>query len=132
MKKKTKNILISLIVLIVLVIALNMAVIKVLDTVFGGACGNQIVKKLPSPSGDKVAYVFNRDCGATTGSSPQLSILNKDDKFPNKSGNTFRANESFSIEWLNKKNLKVIYDKSSKTYEMDKRVNRVNVEYFAE
>ena len=53
-------------------------------------------------------------CGATTGFSPQLSILNKDDDFQNESGNTFRSDKDFSIEWLNEKNLKVIYDKFSK------------------
>ena len=33
------------------------------------------------------------------------------------------------MEWLNEKNLKVIYDKSSKTYEMDKMVNGIKIEY---
>ncbi|MGN7300450.1 hypothetical protein ACTHPV_25175 [Ferdinandcohnia sp. SAFN-114] len=32
-------------------------------------------------------------------------------------------------EWLDEKNLKVIYDKSSETYEMDKKVNDIEIDY---
>jgi hypothetical protein len=100
-----------------------------LDFLFEDLCGNDIKQKIPSPNGENVAYIFERSCGATTGFSPQLSILNKDDKFQNESGNTFRSDKNFSIEWLNEKNLKVIYDKSSETYEMDKKVNGIKIEY---
>lgn len=101
----------------------------VLDTLFGDMCSNKIVQKLPSPNGDKMAYAFTRDCGATTGFSPQLSILDKDDKIQNKTGNTFRSNKDFTIEWLDEKQLVVNYNKSSETYEMDKKVNGIKVVY---
>jgi hypothetical protein len=76
-----------------------------------------------------VAYIFERNCGATTGLSPQLSILNKGDTFQNESGNTFRTDKEFSVEWLSDKNLKVINDKSSEIYEMDNKVNGIVIEY---
>ena len=81
-----------------------------------------------------MAYVFERSCGATTGFSPQLSILNKDNNFDfqNETEKTFRSDKEFSLEWLDEKNLKVVYDKSSETYEMDKRVNGIKVEYVGE
>ncbi|WP_078410745.1 hypothetical protein [Priestia abyssalis] len=125
MKNKLKPILITAIIIFVV----YMAGKYVLDTLFGDMCGNDIVQKVPSPGGKKVAYIFTRDCGATTGFSPQLSILDKGDKFPNESGNTFRSDKSFSIGWIDDKKLQVIYDKKSETYEMDKRVNSVKVEY---
>ncbi|CAH2716551.1 hypothetical protein BACCIP111895_03738 [Neobacillus rhizosphaerae] len=128
MKNKRKTILITIIVIFIVFMAGGL----ILDTVIGGACGNNILEKVSSPSGDQVAYVFVRDCGATTGYSPQLSILNKDENLENEGGNTFRSNNSFSIEWLYEKNLKVIYDKSSKTYEMDKRVNGIKIKYVGE
>ncbi|MGG3889738.1 DUF5412 family protein [Metabacillus fastidiosus] len=128
MLKKLKPILITLIVIVGIVIVGNL----VLNTLFGDMCGNKIVQKVSSPNSEKVAYIFTRDCGATTGFSPQLSILDKDDKFQNKSGNTFRTNNDFSIEWLDNKHLKVIYHKSSKIYEMDKKVNGVKVEYVSQ
>jgi hypothetical protein len=40
-----------------------------------------------------------------------------------------RSNKDFSIEWIDEKNLKVIYDKSSENYEMVKKVNGVRIEY---
>jgi len=35
--------------------------------------------------------VFQRDCGATTGFSTQISMMKRDEKLPNKSGNLFIA-----------------------------------------
>jgi hypothetical protein len=125
MKSKVKPILIT----IITILAVFMVGKYVFNILFGDMCGNDIVQKVPSPSGENVAYVFERSCGATTGFSPQLSILDKDDDFQNESGNTFRSDKDFSIEWINVKNLKVIYDKSSETSEMDKKVNGVRIEY---
>lgn len=125
MKFTVKPILIT----IITILAVFMVGKYLLDTLFGDMRGNDIVQKVPSPSGENVAYVFERSCGATTGFSPQLSILDKDADFPNESGNTFRSDKDFSIEWINEKNLKVIYDKSSETYEMDKKVNGIEIDY---
>jgi hypothetical protein len=126
MKKIVNPILLTIIIIL---LAIFIFVKYVLDTLFGDMCGNDILQKVPSPSGDNVAYVFERSCGATTGFSPQLSILDKDDDFQNESGNTFRSDKDFSIEWVDEKSLKVIYDKSSETYEMDKKVNGIKVDY---
>ncbi|MBT2649169.1 hypothetical protein J7E52_21100 [Bacillus sp. ISL-34] len=125
MTKGFKTILMTL----VIILFLFMVGKHLLDFLFEDMCGNDIKQKTPSPSGENVAYIFERSCGATTGYSPQLSILNTDDDFQNESGNTFRSDNNFSIEWLNEKNLKVIYDKSSETSEMDKKVNGIKIEY---
>ncbi|KQU15295.1 hypothetical protein ASG65_27415 [Bacillus sp. Leaf13] len=125
MTKRFKTILMTLFI----ILFLFMAGKHLLDFLFEDMCGNDIKQKTPSPSGENVVYTFERSCGATTGYSPQLSILNKDDDFQNESGNTFRSDKDFSIEWLNEKNLKVIYDKSSETSEMDKKVNGIKIKY---
>ncbi len=125
MRNKLKAYLIAIIIILALFIAGKFA----LDAIFGDMCGNDIKQKIHSPNGENIAYLFERNCGATTGLSRQLSILNKDEKFQNESGNTFRSDKEFSIEWLNDKNLKVIYDKSSETYKMDKEVNGVKILY---
>lgn len=100
-----------------------------LDFLFEGMCGNDMKQTISSPNGEKVAYVFERSCGATTGISLQLSILDQNDDFENKSGNTFRSDTTFSIEWVDEKDLQVIYDKSSEIFEMDKKVNGVRIIY---
>src|SRR4051794_28607649 len=125
MTKRFKTILITIIIILILFMAGK----YLLDFLFEDMCGNDIKQKIPSPNGENVAYVFERSCGATTGFSPQLSVLDEDDDFQNESGNTFRSDKDFSIEWIDEKNLKVIYDKSSETSEMDKKVNGVRIEY---
>jgi hypothetical protein len=125
MTKRFKTILMPIIIILIVFMAGK----YLLDFVFEDMCGNDIKQKIPSPNGENVAYVFERSCGATTGFSPQLSVLDKGDDFQNESGNTFRSDKDFSIEWIDEKNLKVIYDKSSETSEMDKKVNGVRIEY---
>jgi hypothetical protein len=126
MKKRFKDIFITMIILLFIFMVGK----YLLDYLSEDMCGNEIKQKIPFPNGNNVAYIFERSCGATTGFSPQLSILNKNDDFQNKSGNTFRSDKDFSVEWLNEKSLEVIYDKSSETYEMDKKVNGIKIEYY--
>jgi len=121
-----------LLITTLIIISIFMVGKYTLDSIFEDMCGNEIIQEVPSPSGEKVAYIFNRDCGATTGVSFQLSIMDKGDDLPNKSGNTFVAEGDFTIEWVSEKILSVKYRKSSETYEMDKRVNGIKVEYVSE
>ncbi|MFK5707527.1 DUF5412 family protein [Lysinibacillus boronitolerans] len=121
-----------LLIVAVIIIAIYMGGRYVLDLLFGDMCGNEIIQEVPSPNGKKVAYLFNRDCGATTSVSFQLSIMNKDDKLPNKSGNTFVSDGEFTIEWINEKNLRINYKESSRIYEKDTRVNGIKIKYVSE
>jgi hypothetical protein len=58
-----------------------------LDSAFSGLCGNEIFQEVYSPDHTYKAVVFQRDCGATTGFSTQVSILGASSKLPNDSGN---------------------------------------------
>ncbi|MEC2074529.1 hypothetical protein [Metabacillus fastidiosus] len=125
MHKKVKPILITIIVFVFIFMGAKF-ISKELDNM----CGNDIKQKISSPNGENVAYIFERSCGATTGFSSQLSIIDSDENFPNKSGNAFRFDGKFSVEWLNENTLRIIYDKSSeKPYKMEKKVNHINVLY---
>lgn len=119
----------KLLMTIIIILIAFLAGKYLLDFLFEDMCGNDIKQKISSPNGEKVAYLFERSCGATTGFSPQLSVLDKNADFQNEPGNTFRSDKDFSIEWIDEKNLKVIYDKSIKTFEMDKKVNGVRIKY---
>lgn len=121
-----------LLIATVIIIAVFMVGRYVLNLLFGDMCGNEVIQAVPSPSGDKVAYLFNRDCGATTGVSFQLTIMDKGDELPNKSGNTFVSDGEFTIGWVNEKNLRINYKEASKTHEKDTRVNGIKVEYIGE
>ena len=52
-------------------------------------CGNEIYQEIFSPDNEYKAVVFQRDCGATTGFSTQISILRATDELPNNPGNVF-------------------------------------------
>lgn len=56
---------------------------------FRGMCGNEIFQEVYSPNNEYKAVVFQRDCGATTDFSTQISILKASAKLPDKSGNIF-------------------------------------------
>jgi hypothetical protein len=73
---------------------------------------NTVVKKLKSPDGKYIAIAFIRDAGATTGFSPQVSVIKNDQSFENKSGNVFIGNNSeyVDIEWVDNSTLKISYD----------------------
>jgi hypothetical protein len=60
-----------------------------LSSLFNGMCGNEIFQEVYSPDNEYKAIVFQRDCGATTGFSTQISILKASAKLPDKPGNIF-------------------------------------------
>lgn len=55
----------------------------------GDLCSNVIHAELPSPDNKYKAVIFQRDCGATSGFSTQISIVKADKALPNDSGNIF-------------------------------------------
>jgi hypothetical protein len=54
-------------------------------------CGNDEVLRVSSPDAKLEAVVFQRDCGATTGFSTQISIVAKGTSLPNSGGNVYVA-----------------------------------------
>src|ERR1700754_1351805 len=56
------------------------------------SCGNDVIARSRSPSGRLDAVMFNRDCGATTGFSTQVSIVGPGGN-PTGGGNAFRADD---------------------------------------
>ena len=64
-------------------------------TILGGCsnpCNNNLIARSDAPDGRHSAVMFQRDCGATTGFSTQISILSPVQQATG-SGNVFRADE---------------------------------------
>jgi hypothetical protein len=80
-----------------LVFALAVADVACLN--LAGDCGNDLVKEVRSPDGQMNAVVFQRDCGATTGFSTQVSLLSSNKSLPNESGNLFVATTDRRLGW---------------------------------
>ena len=57
-------------------------------------CGNDIYQRLDSKWVNRKVIKFSRSCGATTGSSIQISILPYDEALPNEGG------KRIYIKWL--------------------------------
>ena len=66
-------------------------------TGFRHSCGNELLREVASPDGKMKAVVFQRDCAATTGFITQVSVLSKDEKLPNESGNVFSADTNHGV-----------------------------------
>ena len=52
-------------------------------------CGNHVIADLPSPDGAFKAIVFQRDCGATTNFSTQVTLLKQGADLQDRKGNVF-------------------------------------------
>jgi hypothetical protein len=62
-----------------------------LDATAEKMCGNQIINSTALPEVNKKVVVFQRDCGATTGFSTQITILEIGEELKNEPGNIFTA-----------------------------------------
>lgn len=58
---------------------------------FDDLCGNTLLAETPSPEGNLRAVVFERNCGATTSFSTQVSVIESGSTLPNEGGNVFIA-----------------------------------------
>lgn len=104
-------------------------------------CQNTAAARSVSPDGKHVAVLFERDCGATTGFSTQISVLDAGENLSG-SGNTFIADDDHGAarvgswdgswaetKWLSADRLLVRYAAKSRLFKQNKRVSDVNIIY---
>jgi hypothetical protein len=86
--------------------------------------------------------VFQRDCGATTGFSTQISILPVDEKMPNEGGNVFVADSNHGaapsgrgggpiveVRWLNESELLIKHDSRARVFQSEQSLRGVKIHY---
>jgi hypothetical protein len=133
--KFAKNIfiifLIPLVSIFTAILCFGLILYSFLDPFFRSACRNELISTNVSPDGNYEAHIFIRDCGATTDYSYQLSILKVGKEVKNRSGNTFASDGEFTVEWIDDQLIKVSYS-HLRTYDMDKQIGLVSVEYVYE
>lgn len=84
------------------VIAVVMVLFNRVADVLRPPCENVIIDRLDSPSGDHQAVLFDRNCGATTGFSSQVSVIRPGTELPDQAGNVFVAvvgDDAASTPW---------------------------------
>lgn len=104
-------------------------------------CGNDVLAEVPSPDGVHRAVVFQRDCGATTGFSTQVSVLETTERLKG-SGNVFIADTdhgrapagpgggpAIEVRWLAPDTLRVHYDARARVFARKQMAGGVVVAY---
>ena len=71
--------------------ALAVTLLALTSGCVGSLCANSVTERVSAPDGKHDAVVFTRDCGATTGFSTQIAIVNAKADVPNDAGNVFVA-----------------------------------------
>jgi hypothetical protein len=106
---------------------------------FDDLCGNSVVSTAYSPDRAMKAVLFERNCGATTGFSSQVSVLGADEELPNVGGNAFDANEGIggaattwggpfvALKWRDARTLELRYDSGADVRFKADRVDDVSV-----
>lgn len=105
-------------------------------------CGNHLIESKFSPNKKFKVLIFSRECGATTGNSTQISIVDYDDKLEkNDSGNIFIADYNHGeakmngeiinvkTKWLNNENLIIEYDEKVRIFKIEDSKNGINITY---
>ena len=104
-------------------------------------CSNTLVQVVKAPGGQHAAALFQRDCGATTGFSTQVSVLIPGDKVTG-GGNAFRADDDHGaaavgewqgswadLRWLSSNHLLIRYAVRSRIFKRDDQAAGVRISY---
>jgi len=104
-------------------------------------CKDTVVERLLSPDGKHEAVLFQRDCGATTGFTTQISVVEPGEKVSG-GGNTFVADDDHGkarvgawegpwaeINWLSANRVQISYARRSRIFEQSESVGPVEIVY---
>jgi hypothetical protein len=108
-----------------------LAITCILFSVRCDLCGNEIGYEEYSPDRRLKAAVFERDCGATTGFSTQVSILRSAEKLPHEGGNVFITHGDLAIrvQWQSNNEMLIVFPPGAKVHFRPSNVAGVSVRY---
>lgn len=105
-----------------------------------GSCESQICQTIDCPINKYKVVAFQRDCGATTNFSTQISLLRRKQELSNKSGNIFIAESTGApinnqgifytdIKWLDNKTILINHPKAVKIFKQEFKIKGITVRY---
>lgn len=116
-------------------------VLTILVSGCSDACQNSTVSTADAPTGNPRAVLFQRDCGATTGFSSQVSVTNTGEA-PSGGGNALVADTDHGaasaaswggpwveVRWLSPQRLLIRYDAKARVFTQNESVAGVEVSY---
>jgi hypothetical protein len=98
---------------------------------FTGMCKNTIISSNISSNKKWKLVLFERNCGATTGFSTQVSLLKVDKELGNESGNIYIAEgypKRYTLMW-NSDTTATISGTSGANFKKETRVNGIQFKY---
>ena len=108
----------------------------------GSPCANELLSELPSPDGTLKAVVFQRDCGATTGFSTQVSIISGDQSLGSGAANLFVADDDHGkvpagvgggpevqVAWTSARSVRIARDREARVFLAKPAIAGISVEY---
>jgi hypothetical protein len=108
----------------------------------GSPCGNELLAEAASPDGSLKAIVFQRDCGAATGFSTQVSVIKALATLENSSGNAFTADTNHGtapsgpgggpivkVQWQTPRLLVVSHHAAARVFTAESKVGAINIRY---
>jgi hypothetical protein len=105
-----------------------------LDRLGTGMCGNEVFQEALAPNGNLKAVLFQRDCGATTDFSTQISLVSISEEQPIESGNVFimeghPKDKNIEITWLNPTELLIRHTAGLQANKQETLLNGVTITY---
>lgn len=104
-------------------------------------CANTVIAERKSPDGTRTAFLFERDCGATTDFTTQVSVL-RAESLPEDAGNVFVADSDHGaaprapwggppaeIRWVEDGMLEVRYPRNARTHKKVEAIDGVSIRY---
>ena len=105
-------------------------------------CANRVISIFVSPDGRRQAVIFERDCGATTGFSTQVSVLPRWSRLRNVAGNILIADSDHGaapegpgggprvdVAWEGRTKLLISFHRRARVFRARHRMNGVSVRY---
>ncbi|OYV07012.1 MAG: hypothetical protein CFE26_03255 [Verrucomicrobiales bacterium VVV1] len=93
-------------------------------------CSNEPIAEVISPDGTKKIELFSRNCGATTGSNTQGTVLIRGDSLPNEPGSAFVVDGgSAKISWAGDSRIVVTLERGARAFKKETSDKGVKIEY---
>jgi hypothetical protein len=94
-------------------------------------CANDPIIEIPSTDGSVSAWIFVRDCGATTSWSTQVSILKKGKGPPVDGGNAFVIDRKSQViaTWHEPNHVTIAFERTGHIFVQESNVAGVSISY---
>ena len=108
--------------------------VYVFNNIFSEMCGNEIFSEVYSPDSKFRAVIFQRDCGATTGFTTQISLIFAKNDLQNEGGNIFIVDghpndRKIELSWNGPKKLTIKNCSGLQSHKKEKLYQGVSIDY---